>query len=77
MPGNVMELRHALSSLWNRADELRRMGITARAAVETRFSEKRRVTALLTIYERLRTEPLNAVSRRNAAPTSVLNVVTG
>ncbi|HXE64421.1 MAG TPA: glycosyltransferase [Bryobacteraceae bacterium] len=75
MPGNVMELRHALSSLWNRPDELRRMGFTARAAVETRFSEKRRVTALITIYERLRTEPRNAVSRP-AVHTSGLNVVT-
>ncbi|HVV47110.1 MAG TPA: glycosyltransferase, partial [Bryobacteraceae bacterium] len=77
MPGHALELRYALGNLWNCADELRRMGMNARAAVETRFSEKRRVSSLLTIYERLLKAPRRAVIRPNPARTTGLNVVTG
>jgi glycosyltransferase involved in cell wall biosynthesis len=77
MPGHALELRYALGNLWNCADELRRMGMNARAAVETRFSEKRRVSSLLTIYERLLRAPRRAVIQPNPARTTGLNVVTG
>jgi glycosyltransferase involved in cell wall biosynthesis len=77
MPGHALELRYALGNLWNRPDELQRMGRNARAAVETRFSEKRRVASLLTIYERLRGAPRCAVIRPNPARSSGLNVLAG
>lgn len=77
MPGHALELRYTLGNLWNRPDELRRMGRNARSAVETRFSEKRRVASLIAIYERLRTAPGCAVVRPNPARSSDFNVVAG
>jgi glycosyltransferase involved in cell wall biosynthesis len=75
-PGHARELRHALGSLWNRADELRRMGTTARAAVETRFSEKRRIAALTTIYDRLREAPRRSSIRQRPVHGSGLSLAT-
>jgi len=77
MPGHALELRYALGNLWNRPDELERMGRNARSAVETRFSEKRRVASLITIYERLRNAPGRAVVLPNPAHRSGLNVLAG
>ncbi len=77
MPGHALELRFALGNLWNRPDELQRMGRNARTAVETRFSEKRRVASLITIYERLRNAPGRAEARPTLAHNSGLNIVAG
>ncbi|HEU5023140.1 MAG TPA: glycosyltransferase family 4 protein, partial [Bryobacteraceae bacterium] len=77
MPGHALELRYALGNLWNQPEELERMGRNARAAVETRFSETRRIASLMTIYERLRAAARPALIRPNPAHSSGLNVLAG